>query len=82
MSLLTRSESFWEEPRCIGSEVVLPPPGCPVWPCLTPRYLEKAGGHRVRVEHGTIEGHPLADKPQDLLPLVTDVGAVLLLAAP
>lgn len=55
--------------------------GSPVTPCLPPRYLEKAGGHGVSVEHGTIQGHPLADQPQDLLPLVANVGAVLLLAA-
>lgn len=56
-------------------------PGSPVQPCPTARYLEKAGGHRVSAEHGAVQGHPLADQPQDLLPLVADVGAVLLLAA-
>lgn len=45
-------------------------------------YLEEAGGHRVLVEHGTIQGHPLADQPQDLLPPVADVGAALWLTAP
>lgn len=57
------------------------PPSSPVQPCLTPRYLEKAGGHRVGMQHGAIQGHPLADQPQDLLPLVANVGAALLLAA-
>lgn len=33
------------------------------------------------MEHGAIQGHPLADQPQDLLSLVADVEAALLLTA-
>ena len=33
------------------------------------------------MEHGAIQGHPLADQPQDLLSLVADVGVTLLLTA-
>ena len=51
-------------------------------PLLAPRYLEEAGGHRVGAERRAVQGHPLTDQPQDLLPLVADVGAALLLAAP
>lgn len=61
--------------------VAVSTPGSPALLCLTPRYLEEAGSHRVSVEHGAIQGHPLADQPQDLLPLVADVGAALLLTA-
>lgn len=54
--------------------------GQPSQPSYTPRYLEEAGGHGIRVEHGAVQGHPPADQPQDLLPLVADVGAAFLLA--
>lgn len=33
------------------------------------------------MEHGAVQGHPLADQPQDLLSLVADVGVALLLTA-
>lgn len=33
------------------------------------------------MEHGAIQGHPLADQPQDLLSLVADVDVALLLTA-
>ena len=79
-SLLTRSDSFWGKPRFTGTPVSIP--GNPAQPRLAPRYLEEAGGHRVGAERRAVQGHPLTDQPQDLLPLVADVGAALLLAAP
>ena len=79
-SLLTRSDSFWEKPRF--NETPVSTPGNPAQPLLARRYLEEAGGHRVGAERRAIQRHPLTDQPQDLLPLVADVGAALLLAAP